>query len=287
MARAKRALGTGLEQLIPQTIDNNEPQDINKNLVNEVDIDEIAPNALQPRKQFDKDALKELENSILKHGLIQPIIVKKIDNGYEIIAGERRWRAAKNVGLKMLPVVIREVSDSEQAQMALVENLQREDLSVIEEANAYKSLMDDYGFTQNQLSEIVGYSRSNIANTLRLLNLSNDIQKMIIDNKLSAGHGKALLSIDDKSKRMKIAKMIVDKNLSVREVEKLALQSEKRKKVVKNERIKNHEILSIQSKLQDSLGTKVTISHTKKKGKIEIEYYGEEDLERLLSFIKF
>ncbi len=286
-----RALGKGLDALIPTNFNDSLDGESNQGIVNEILIDDIFPNVSQPRKQFDKNALNELENSIKKHGLIQPIIVRKTDSGYEIIAGERRWRASKNIGLKTLPVVVKEVSDSEQAQMALVENLQREDLSPIEEANGYKALMDDYGFTQTQLSDIVGYSRSNIANTLRLLNLSEDIQKMIADNKISGGHGRALLSIEDDTERSKVAKMIVQKNLSVRDVENLSAKLKKTnkssKKSSKASNIKNHEILAIQSKLQDSLGTKVTIYHGNKKGKLEIEYYGEEDLERLLTFIKF
>ncbi len=286
MAKSKRAaLGRGLGELIPEKPYTEIEKEENINSVNEVDIDDVFANESQPRKYFDKDALLELEKSIHKHGIIQPIIVRKKKKGYEIIAGERRWRASKNIGSKKIPVIIKDVSDAELAQMALVENLQREDLNSIEEASAYKSLMDDYNFTQTELSEIVGHSRSHIANTLRLLNLDQDVQKMIIDDKISAGHGRALLSISDIQERHKIAQLIISNDISVREVEKMSQKLQKSTKLNKKQNNKKDPyITKIENNLQNSLGTKVSIKHSKNKGKLEIEYYGEEDLERILEY---
>ncbi len=280
--KSKKRLGKGLGDLIPEHSFNDDV-DVASKEVSEIDIDDIFPNEDQPRRNFDKQALVELENSIKRLGIIQPVVVRKVKKGYEIVAGERRWRASKNIGLKKIPTVIKDVSDVEQAQMALVENLQREDLNAIEEAEAYRALMDNYNFTQAEVSEIVGSSRSHVANTLRLLNLDDEIQQLIVNNEISAGHGRALLRIDDTEERLRLVDKIINEGMSVRDIENLPQKSIKkiRKKVLPT---KNAHILEVQSKLRDVLGTKVLIKHKDNKGKLEIEYYGEEDLERLLEF---
>lgn len=279
----KRGLGKGLSALIPEAEEK-------ENNSTEIKINEIHPNQYQPRKEFDQEKLKELAASIQEHGIIQPIVVTPTKKGYQIIIGERRWRAAHMCGLKTIPAIVKEFSEQEIMEIALIENLQREDLNIIEEANAYRKLIDEFSLTQDDLAIRLGKSRSFIANTLRLLTLSKDIQQFIKNNKLSPGHGRALLSIENKEARNLLAKKAINEKLSVRELEKLTKNLKnkdpgKNKRKQKQKSIRSPIILELEENLQKTLGTKVNITNKNKRGKIEIEYYSNEDLERILEII--
>ena len=277
---SKRGLGRGLEALIP-IVDKSEEN------VQEIDIKKIVANDKQPRRDFDELKLDELAESMKQHGVLQPVILRKKGNAFELVAGERRWRAAAKAGLEKIPAIIKELSDAEVMEIALIENLQREDLNPIEEAMAYKTLMDDFGLTQEELSKRVGRSRSQIANTVRLLNLDKEIQELVIQNKLTAGHARALLSIQDVRARIGLARKISQEDLSVRETEQLAKKlSEERKKAQrqKSQEI-NPVILDITERLQRALGTRVNIKGSENRGKIEIEFYSGDELERILEII--
>lgn len=242
----------------------------------------------QPRRTFDEDALLELAESIKQHGVIQPLIVKKRDKYYEIIAGERRWRAAKMAGLKEIPIVIKDLSDQEIMEVALIENIQREDLNPIEEAQAYQRLIKEYNYKQDELAERVSKSRVAVTNSMRLLKLDERVQKMIIDDMISAGHARALLAITDSEKQYTIAMKVFDEKLSVRETEKLIKNLDKQVKPKVNTTPENDFIYrDIENKLKESMGTKVII-HNKdnNKGKIEIEYYSQDDFERIVDILK-
>ncbi|MDO6354281.1 ParB/RepB/Spo0J family partition protein [Caloramator sp. CAR-1] len=271
----KSALGKGLGALIPDA-----EKDSN---VFEVEVSKLFPNEDQPRKKFDEEKINALAESIKVHGVIQPIIVKREGDFYKIIAGERRWRAAKIAGLKKVPVVEKELSDREVMEISLIENIQREDLSPIEEALAYKRLMEEFQLTQEEIAERVGKSRSAIANTLRLLNLDDRVIEFINDGKLSEGHGKVIVSIEDKEKQYLIAKKVVEEGLNVRQTEKL-IKEINNKKVKKEKKIVAH-YKDVEEKLQMFFGTKVKINNNKNKGKIEIEYYSEDDLQRILELL--
>ena len=284
---ARKGLGTGLDSFFG----DNDIAEITapsaESGTTELLTTEIEPNKNQPRKTFDKEKIEALASSIREQGIIQPIVVTPQKNGrYMIVAGERRWRAAKKAGLKKVPVVVKEYTQEEIAQIALVENLQREDLNPIEEALGYRSLLEEYSLTQEAVSTITGKSRSAVANSIRLLSLDKDEQILLLDGKITSGHARALLSIEDKSIRKALAERIVGENLNVRQAEAAAKAMQKQRSVTKK---KNPavmaEILRLEESLASSLGTKVKISHTKKKGKIEIEYYGNEDLERILGLI--
>lgn len=280
----KRGLGKGLSALIPETIEEEE-----KNDSIELQIKDIHPNQYQPRKEFNQEKLQELAESIEEHGVIQPIVVSPLNEEYQIIVGERRWRAATICGLNTIPAVIKDFTQQEIMEIALIENLQREDLNSIEEANAYRQLMDEFSLTQDEVAQRLGKSRSFIANTLRLLSLPKDIQNLIKENKLSAGHGRALLSVKNRSVRENLVKKILEEKLSVRELEKMVKDSkdndkkssQKQKKAV----VKSPILIELEESLQKSLGTKVNINNKNKRGKIEIEYYSNEDLERILEII--
>ena len=251
-----------------------------------VKISSVEPNMDQPRKQFDEDALMELSESIKQYGVLHPLLVSDKKDYYEIVAGERRWRAAKKANLKEIPAVIRKYSEEQVAEIALIENLQRENLNPIEEAIGYNLLMDEFNLTQELISQRVGKSRSAIANSLRLLSLEDEIQKMLILGTLTSGHARAILSLDDKELRIALSKRIIEDNLNVRQAEALAKQLQKKKPQKKKSEKTAYdiEIEKIQNTLSSAMGTKVRINHTAKKGKIEIEYYGNEDLERVLGF---
>ena len=251
-----------------------------------VKISSVEPNMDQPRKQFDEDALMELSESIKQYGVLHPLLVSDKKDYYEIVAGERRWRAAKKANLKEIPAVIRKYSEEQVAEIALIENLQRENLNPIEEAIGYNLLMDEFNLTQELISQRVGKSRSAIANSLRLLSLEDEIQKMLILGTLTSGHARAILSLDDKELRIALSKHIIEDNLNVRQAEALAKQLQKKKPQKKKSEKTAYdiEIEKIQNTLSSAMGTKVRINHTAKKGKIEIEYYGNEDLERVLGF---
>lgn len=280
MAVKKRGLGKGLSALISEDLFVDENSE--KEAVEYIDINLISPNKNQPRKNMDKKALAELADSIKAHGLIQPIIIRKVGKKYEIIAGERRWRASKIAGLEEIPCIIKDIDDKVSSKYALIENIQREDLNPIEEAIAYKKLMEDYDLTQEELAKELGKSRSYIANTVRLLNLHEKVIEYISKGQLTAGHGKALLSIKDKEKQLQVAEEIIKKGLNVRDVENISNKKDKKKDKDKKEPY----IIEVEENLMRILGTKVNLVQGKKKGKIEIEYYGNEDLERIIDILK-
>ncbi|MEG0774845.1 ParB/RepB/Spo0J family partition protein [Clostridium sp.] len=278
----KSALGKGLASLIPEenTVDDD-------NVVFKVSINSIRPNEDQPRKYFDPEKIVELAESIKEHGIIQPIILKKDLDVYTIIAGERRWRAAKSIGLKEVPAVIMDLSDKQVLEVSLIENIIREDLNPIEEALAYKKLMKDFDLTQEEISKKVSKSRSAIANCLRLLNLDKRVQDYLIDEVISEGHGRAILGIDNKETQYEIAQKVIDEDLNVRQTEKLIKNygNDKNKKV--NNKTSNPYYKDIADKLEGYFNTKVTLNEkNKNKGKIEIEYYSEDDLQRILELLK-
>lgn len=280
----KRGLGKGLQALIPEMETDQEQE---KSL--DIKIKDIHPNRHQPRKEFDQEKLSELAMSIEEHGLIQPIIVSPTEKGYQIVAGERRWRAASMIGLEKIPAIVNEYTDQELMEIALIENLQREDLNIIEEGNAYKQLIDQFQLTQEQIARRLGKSRTLITNTLRLLTLSEELQTMIRENQLSAGHGRTLLAESDINKRKTLAARVIEDSLSVRDLEKIVQESKADKKKVsksnKKPTRKSNIYIELEEKMQRVLGTKVNINHKNKKGKIEIEYYSEEDLDRIYEVI--
>ena len=287
---AKKGLGKGLNSLFNEEDIEEVTSDITKSSegdIKKVRMSLIEPNKKQPRRHFDEEKITALADSIKEHGLIQPIIITPSDNNmYKIVAGERRWRAAKKANLKEIPAVIRKYSEEQVAEIALIENLQRENLNPIEEAIGYNLLMDEFNLTQELISQRVGKSRSAIANSLRLLSLEDEIQKMLILGTLTSGHARAILSLDDKELRIALSKRIIEDNLNVRQAEALAKQLQKKKPQKKKSAKTAYdiEIEKIQNTLSSAMGTKVRINHTAKKGKIEIEYYGNEDLERVLGF---
>lgn len=295
----KKGLGKGLGNLIPESDKEAQKTKVVEKVVEKkvivkepaetiVKINEVEPNKNQPRRTFDEDALLELAESIKQHGVIQPLIVKKRDKYYEIIAGERRWRAAKMAGLKEIPIVIKDLSDQEIMEVALIENIQREDLNPIEEAQAYQRLIKEYNYKQDELAERVSKSRVAVTNSMRLLKLDERVQKMIIDDMISAGHARALLAITDSEKQYTIAMKVFDEKLSVRETEKLIKNLDKQVKPKVNTIPENDFIYrDIENKLKESMGTKVII-HNKdnNKGKIEIEYYSQDDFERIVDILK-
>lgn len=276
-------LGKGLSSLIPE----NDFQDSDNDQVINVDINLIKPNKDQPRKHFDNEKLIELANSIKEHGIIQPIVVRKEDRVYVIIAGERRWRAAKLLNLKEVPVITKELSDVEVVQISLIENIIREDLNPIEEATAYKRLLDDFNLTQENISKQVSKSRSAIANSLRLLNLDERIQGYLIEGVLSEGHGRSILSLENKDDQYVVAQKVIDENLNVRQTELLVrnyYKDNNKKEIIKKE--DNIFYKDIKLKLENHFNTKVSISNnSKNKGKIEIEYYSQEDLQRIIEIL--
>ncbi len=280
--RRSKRLGKGLSALIP---DINE--EIDKKDIVQVKLSNIRPNKNQPRKEFDQDKIKALSDSIKSIGVLQPIVLKPTDeNKYMIIAGERRYRASIMAGKEDIPAIIKDIPVKDIMEIALIENLQREDLNAIEEALAYKSLIENYKVTQEELSEAVGKSRPHITNTLRLLNLQRKVIKMIENGEITPGHGKALLRIENHDKQLEIANRIVSDDLSVRVVEEIAkniLEDKQIKKPEKKE--KDIYIIDVEERLSNIFGTQVSISKGKKKGKIEIVYNNEEELNDILSMI--
>lgn len=275
----KFALGKGLGALIPDEIN----EDNEGKLM--ISLNKIKSNIDQPRKSFDNEKIAELAESIKNHGIIQPLILKENDGGYIIVAGERRWRAAKMVGLKEVPAIVMDLTEKQVLEISLIENIQRQDLNPIEEALAYKKLLSDFDLTQEELSKRIGKSRTAITNTIRLINLDSRVQQYVIDGIISEGHGRALLSLEDGDLQYIYSQKIIDEKLSVRELEKLI-----RNISLKSERSEKKEELNpyykdVRDRLQNYFGTKVNLSSKKNKGKIEIEYYSEEDLERILDII--
>lgn len=258
-------------------------------------IDEIEPNRMQPRKKFDEDALQELAESIKQYGLIQPIVVKKNNDYYEIVVGERRWRAARIAGLKEVPVIIKEYDNKESMEIAIVENLQREDLNPIEEAEAYRRLIDEFGLKQDEAAQKVSKSRTAVTNALRLLKLDERVQKMVIDDMISGGHARALLAIEDKEEQYGMAMTVFDNKMCVRETEKLVrdylkkLEEKDSDEKTKKKDFSQMETIygQLEERMKSIIGTKVAIrSRNYKKGKIEIEYYSNDELERIIDLIE-
>lgn len=293
-AKAARGLGKGLDSLIPMAVSK---EDTNKASVKEEDknsetivkITMVEPNREQPRKNFDEDALQELADSIKQFGLLQPILVQDRKTYYEIIAGERRWRAAKLAGLKEVPVIIRNYTEQEIVEISLIENIQREDLNPIEEAQAYQRLLTEFHLKQDEVAERVSKSRTAVTNSMRLLKLCDEVQQMIIDDMISTGHARALISIEDPEEQHILAQKVFDEKLSVRDVEKLVKNLKKPEKVKKElSEDKSLAVIyqDVEEKLKQSLGTKVVISSKGNgAGKIEIEFYNHDDLERMIDLL--
>lgn len=278
------ALGKGLSALIPE----NEFQDNDNEKIINIDINLIRANNQQPRKRFDDEKLMELANSINEHGIIQPIVVKGESGVYTIIAGERRWRAAKLLNLKEVPVIIKDLNDLQIVEVSLIENIIREDLNPIEEAMAYKKLINEFNLTQEDISKQVSKSRSAIANSLRLLNLDERIQGYLIEGVLSEGHGRCILAVQNKDEQYVLAQKVIDENLNVRQTEALIKSLSKNKSKSENKVIEeNVFIKDLKVTLENHFNTKVIINNnSKNKGKIEIEYYSAEDLQRIVDLLK-
>lgn len=258
---------------------------MNKEIMN-VRVDSIFPNTYQPRKFFNEEALNELSQSIKEHGIIQPITVRKIGEKFELVAGERRWRAAKLAGLKEVPAIIMELTDKDVLEISLIENIQRQDLNPIEEALAYRKLISEFKITQEELSKRIGKSRVAIANTIRLTNLDNRVQQYLIDGIITEGHGRALLAVSNEELQYELAQQVIDDKLSVRELERIIKRISEEKKNENNNKLElNPYYKELKNQLQNYFGTKVNISNKKNRGKIEIEYYSEDDLQRILDII--
>ena len=306
MAGKKSGLGRGLDALFPEKVSQEKPKTVRsskpktntastkstteQSVVKGEKISKVEPNREQPRKKFDEDALLELSESIKMYGVLQPLLVSDKKDYYEIVAGERRWRAAKMAGLKEIPVVIKEFSDQEIVEISLIENIQREDLNPVEEAMAYKRLIDEFNLKQDEIAERVSKSRTAVTNSLRLLKLDPRVQQMMVDEMISAGHARALLAISDVEKQYSVAMRIFDEKLSVRETEKLVktiLNPSKKKETSSSDSAEDAIYESLEEKMKNITGTRVFI-HRKKnnKGKIEIEYYSRDDLERIIDLFE-
>ena len=309
MAGKKSGLGRGLDALFPEKVSQEKPKTersskpktntaSTKSTTEQsvvkgetiVKISKVEPNREQPRKKFDEDALLELSESIKMYGVLQPLLVSDKKDYYEIVAGERRWRAAKMAGLKEIPVVIKEFSDQEIVEISLIENIQREDLNPVEEAMAYKRLIDEFHLKQDEIAERVGKSRTAVTNAMRLLKLSEKVQQMLIDEMITAGHARAILAISDKEKQESVAMKVFDEKLSVRETEALVKRMLEPPKTEKKSKFSSAEDAiyeSLEEKMKSIMGTRVQI-HRKKndKGKIEIEYYSKDELERIIDLFE-
>lgn len=299
----KGGLGKGLDSLIPEVVSKpkakSEPEVVEKIVEKVVEkvvekkvetlvkITEIEPNRSQPRKNFNEDGLMELAESIKLHGVLQPLLVQKREGYYEIIAGERRWRASKLAGVKEVPVIIKDYSEQQIVEIALIENIQREDLNPIEEALAYKRLLEEFKLKQDEVAEKVSKSRVAITNSMRLLKLADEVQQMIIDEMITSGHARALIAIEDKEKQIELANKIFDEKLSVRETEKLVKSILNPKLQKEKENFQDQFVYKeIENKLKDKIGSNVSINRKNKtKGKIEIEYYSTDDLERIVALL--
>jgi len=281
----RRALGRGLSALVPEELTTTGDQ------LREIDLDLIKPNPEQPRRRFSEDALEELAQSIRENGMIQPVVLREAGGGFELVAGERRWRAAQRAGLRKVPAVVREVADEKTLELALIENIQRQELNAIEEARAYKKLIETFELTQEMLAQRIGKDRVLIANHLRLLKLPQDLQTLVEEEKLSAGHARAILMAADINDQRRLARQIMDKSLSVREAERIAKRysgdagKTRGKSILRKEPDAN--IKAAEVKLRRRLGTQVRILLGGKGngGKIEIEYYGEADLDRIYQIL--
>lgn len=279
MSIKKGGLGRGLDAIFM----DNESEDRNSTV--KLKLSDIEPNRNQPRKEFNEEALAELADSISQHGVLQPLLVRPLpDGGYQIVAGERRWRACRMAGVSEVPAVIRELTESQVMELALIENLQREDLSVIEEAEGYKLLMENYNFTQDEISKSVGKSRPSITNALRILNLPPNILDLLKEGKITAGHARALLSFSNEEEMQRAAKLIVENGLSVREIENIVKRSNKAKRKKRDLGKRNSFFDEVELALNEHLGRKVKVKNTaKERGSITIEFYNKEDLAQIAS----
>ncbi|MCH5333872.1 MAG: ParB/RepB/Spo0J family partition protein [Agathobacter sp.] len=300
---AKKGLGKGLDSLIaPKAADAKPaqaaPQEAAKPVSEHaadavmMDINKVEPNRDQPRKKFDEDALNDLADSIKQFGVLQPLLVQERDDYYEIIAGERRWRAAKKAGIKQLPVIIKKLTEQEIMEISLIENIQREDLNPIEEALAYKRLLTEFNLKQDEVADRVSKSRTTITNSMRLLKLSEKVQQMVIDDKLTTGHVRPLISVEDEEQQIMLAEKIFDEKLSVRDAERLVknLQTEKKAKPDEKKAL-DPQLLAVYQDLEEQmkriLGTKVSINHKdEKQGRLEIEYYSQDELDRIIDLLR-
>lgn len=296
----KKGLGKGLDSLITDKVNTkpaaskNNPTPKSEHAADAImmNITKVEPNREQPRKKFDEDALLELAESIKQYGVLQPLLVQEREDYYEIVAGERRWRAAKIAGIKEIPVIIKKLTRQEIMEISLIENIQREDLNPIEEALAFKRLLTEFNLKQDEVAERVSKSRTAVTNAMRLLKLNEKVQQMVIDEMLTTGHARALLGIEDQEQQYIIAQKIFDEKLSVRDTEKLvkSLQNEKKKKKEEKEKI-DPKLEAVYHDLEEQmkciLGTKVCINHKDaKKGKLEIEYYSQDELDRIIDMIR-
>jgi hypothetical protein len=294
MAKPKGGLGRGLSDLLQvveidsakaSAKDEAAPVETQAGGVMYVDINDIKPNENQPRKVFDEAKIEELANSISSYGLIQPIILRKAEKGFEIVAGERRWRAARKANLSKVPCIMKELSDEENMVISIIENMQREDLNPIEEAEALSQMIQRFGFSQEEVAKSVGKSRSYVTNSLRLLKLPKKILDFVQSGQISSGHAKMLIGVEDEKKQMLLAEKVVKEEISVRKIEKLVKDVANPKKKPEK-KAKRPEISAIEDELKQILGTKVNIKQSGRKGKLEIEYYNREELERLIDILK-
>lgn len=293
MPKQERGLGRGLDALFAGAMEDGD-----NNRVIEVDIKDIVAKSDQPRRKFEQESLQELADSLKEHGVLQPLLVRKHGKRYEIVAGERRWRAAEMIGIEKVPVLVKEIDDIEAAEISLIENLQREDLSLIEEARAYRHMIERYGYTQELLSKKLGKSRTHVTNTMRIMNLPEEVLAMIDAGKVSAGHARALLSMGSADQQIVVAKQIVEQGLSVRAVEEKARQKKTGTRTVKKVEIfdlpdidasdlakRRPEIIELEDRMQERWGTRVDIKPAQQGGKILISYYNDEDLNRIIELL--
>lgn len=295
-AKGKKALGRGLEALI-----SDQPVSVSREAssatpvaektdpsqaVLYIDINDIKPNENQPRKVFNEEKIQDLAASIVEHGVIQPLIIRGAAHGFEIVAGERRWRAARAAGLKEVPCLIRELSDEENMLVAIIENMQREDLNPIEEAQGLDRMLKSYGLTQEQVSKSVGKSRPYITNSLRLLKLPAEIQEKVSEGEITTGHARALVAIDSRKLQQELCLRIIEKGLTVREIERIASGEKNHPTKKKTKTAKSHEVAAIEEELKERLGTRINIRQKGRKGLIEIEYYTTDELNRLIDLLK-
>ncbi|MEW8977814.1 MAG: ParB/RepB/Spo0J family partition protein [Symbiobacterium sp.] len=276
---SKKGLGRGLGALIPEA----DVSERGRHGVVELEINQIAPNPEQPRREFDQERLEELAASIREHGIVQPIVVRRKDQGYEIVAGERRWRAARLAGLDRVPALVREFTEAERMEIALIENLQREDLNPVEEAEAYRSLIEAHGLTQEALAKRLGRSRSQVANTLRLLQLEPSVQEEVRQGRISMGHAKVLLGVGDADRQKALAERVVREQLSVRQLEELVARQERRvpRKPAVRQKLPP-DLMAVEKRLREQFGTPVRLRWSGDRGKVEITFFGEDGLNRLL-----
>jgi ParB family chromosome partitioning protein len=282
---SKTGLGKGLSALIPTTIDFNETE----NLITDIEVSTIVANTYQPRRVFDEEKLKELASSIKEHGVVQPVVVRRLNNGkYELVVGERRWRACQFLQLKKIPAVIKEYSEEQMMEIALVENIQRQDLNPLEEAQAYKKLLTEFNYTQEQVAQKVSKSRSFVANMVRLLNLAQPVLEHLSAGTLTIGHARPLLAVEEQQGQIRAAEAIIANKMTVREAENyiksLHENKGKKKTISKKKNRLSPDLVDLETKLRELCGTKVLIKANGHKGKIEIDYYNNDDLNRILSY---